>query len=137
MASLPGYHLRGHKVTVLIEAALDEIRDELAERHYHESPVPRIVKRHPGQLGAQAQTLVGLVDLGVHEGDPPVAKAVIGVANALAVHPELVTVLGWVVADLDVHFPSFERDCFSTTTIAKNSMRQDISATPFIEGGTC
>jgi len=57
------------------------------------------------------------------------------VANPLAVHPELVTMLGWVVADLDVHFPSFERDCFLTTTIANNRMRQDISATPFIEGG--
>jgi hypothetical protein len=58
------------------------------------------------------------------------------VANPLAVHPEFVTLLGWVVADLDVHFPSFERDGFSTTTIANNRMHQDISGTPFIEGGT-
>ena len=64
------------------------------------------------------------------------AKAVLRVANPLAVHPELVTILGWVVADLDVHFPSFERGCFSIATIANNRMRQDISATPFIEGGT-
>jgi hypothetical protein len=79
---------------------------------------------------------VGLVDLGVDEGDPPVAKAVLRVANPLAVHPELVTMLGWVVADLNVHFPSFERDCFSTATIANNRLRQDISATSSIEGGT-
>jgi hypothetical protein len=79
---------------------------------------------------------VGLVDLSVDEGDPPVAKAVQRVANSLAVHPELVTMLGWVVADLDVHFPSFESECFWTATIANNRMRQDISATPFIEGGT-
>jgi N-acetylglutamate synthase/N-acetylornithine aminotransferase len=53
------------------------------------------------------------------------------VANPLAVHPELVTMLGWVVADLDVHFSSFERDCSSRATTANNRMRQDISATSF------
>jgi hypothetical protein len=57
------------------------------------------------------------------------------VANPLAVHPELVTILGWVVADLDVHLSSFERDCSSTATTANNRMRQDISASPFREGG--
>ena len=136
MVSVSCEHLRGHKVAILIEMALDVGRDERAEWHYHESPGTRIVERHSGQLGAQTQPFVGLVDLGVDEGDPPVAKAVLRVANPLAVHPKLVTLLGWVVADLDVHFPSFERDCFSTTTMAKNSMRQDISATPIIEGGT-
>jgi hypothetical protein len=38
------------------------------------------------------------------------------VTNPLAVHPELVMMLGWVVADLDVHFPSFERAPTSSAT---------------------
>src|ERR671920_60198 len=138
MVSLSGQHLRGHKVTVLIEVALDEIRDERAERHYHESPGTRIVKRHTGQLAAQAQTLVGLVDLSVDEGDPPVAKAVQRVANPFAVHPELVTMLGWVVADLEVLSPSSEGECFWPATKPKNRTGKDRSATAslFIKGGT-
>src|SRR5215218_7662030 len=62
----------------------------------------RIVKRHTSQLGAQAQTLVGLVDLSVEEGDPPTVQDVLSVACQLAVCEDLVTILGWVVADLYV-----------------------------------
>jgi hypothetical protein len=71
--------------------------------------------RGPGQPVAQAQPLVGLVDLGVEEGDPPAAEVVLSIACQLAVRPELVTIFGWVVADLGVHLSSFERDCSSRT----------------------
>src|SRR5215213_59106 len=91
---------------VLIEVAFDVSRGERAEWHYHQSPGARILKRRPGQPVAQAQPLVGLVDLGVEEGDPPAVQDVLSVACQLAVSPELVTILGWVVADLYVHLSS-------------------------------
>ena len=53
------------------------------------SPRARIVERRPRQSAAQAQALVGLVDFGEHEGDPPAAQAVLSVACQLAVRPNL------------------------------------------------
>jgi hypothetical protein len=41
------------------------------------SPRARIVERGLGQPAAQVQALVGLVDLGVDEGDPPAAQAML------------------------------------------------------------
>jgi hypothetical protein len=42
----------------------------------------------------------------VEEGDPPAAKVVLSIACQLAVSPDLVTIFGWVVADLGVHVSS-------------------------------
>jgi hypothetical protein len=64
--------------------ALDETRDERAERHDHQFSGTRIVERRAGQPTTQAQALVGLEDLGVDEGDPPAAKAVLSIACQLA-----------------------------------------------------
>jgi hypothetical protein len=65
------------------------------------SPLARIVERRPGQPATHA--LERLVDLGVEESDPPSTHGVLSVACQLAVGPELVTILGWIVADLGVH----------------------------------
>src|SRR5215208_7195209 len=70
------------------------------------SPLARIVERRPGKPAAQSEALVGLVDLGVEEGDPPAPQGVLSVACQLAVRPDLVAILGWVVADLGVHVSS-------------------------------
>ena len=91
---------------VLIEVALDVTRDERAVRHYRQPPGARIVERRPGEPAAQSQALIRHEDLGVDEGDASAAKAVLGVACQLAVSPDLVTVLRWVVADLGVYVSS-------------------------------
>jgi hypothetical protein len=57
--------------------ALDVTCDERAVRDYHQSPGARIVERGLGQPAAQVQAFVGLVDLGVDEGDPPAAQAML------------------------------------------------------------
>src|SRR5829696_4655406 len=106
MVSVSCEHLRCHKVAILIEVALDVGRDERAERHYHKSAGARIVEGGPGQPAAQAHASIRLVDLCVDEGYPPRAQNVLSVACQLVVHPDLVTILGWVVAHLGVHLSS-------------------------------
>src|SRR5215216_49332 len=82
--------------------ALDVNRKEQAEQHYQESPGTRIGERLPGQPGAKAKALIRVVDLSVEEGDPPTVQDVLSVACQLAIREDLVTILGWVVADLYV-----------------------------------
>jgi hypothetical protein len=86
--------------------ALDVTRDERAERHYYQTLGARIVERCTGQPATQTHALKRLVDLGVEEGDPPSEQGVLGVACHLAVSPDLVTIFGWIVADLGVHLSS-------------------------------
>src|SRR5215217_6892421 len=106
MVSVSCEQLRCHKVAILIEVALDVGRDERAERHYHQPPGARVVEGGPGQPAAQAHAPIRLVDFCVDEGYPPRAQNVLSVACQLAVHPDLVTILGWVVAHLGVYVSS-------------------------------
>lgn len=93
-----------HQVVVdqvgVLRVALDVARDEGAERDHRLARLARRVERSAREGRAQALALVGGVDLGVDEDDPPAAPLVLGEAGHLAVHDDLESPPFGVVAHL-------------------------------------
>src|SRR4051794_20459735 len=88
-----------------LRVLLDPGADELAPRHHPEvAAAAHVLEGEADDRGADALSLVGVVDLGVGEDDPVAVELVGREAGQLTVHAPLVALLVGLVARLHVAY---------------------------------